>query len=127
MKYRKIKGKTVSTRKEAHAEALPREKESDIQASICAYLSARRHFFWRNNNAPIYDPTRQAFRAMPKYTMRGLPDIIVIKDGWFIGLEVKRPRGAVSPHQKAFAALCSEHGAEYYVVRSIEDVQEVGL
>jgi hypothetical protein len=30
---------------------------------------------------------------MPKYAMRGVPDVIVIRDGEFIGLEVKTDVG----------------------------------
>jgi hypothetical protein len=64
---------------------------------------------------------------MPKYAMKGVPDIIVIKDGWFIGLEVKKGSGRLSPDQRTFQNLCTENGAEYHVVRSIDDVREIGL
>ncbi|MDE2021286.1 MAG: hypothetical protein KGJ13_13205, partial [Patescibacteria group bacterium] len=90
----KIKPKSVSD-----------PRESDIQASICAYLALKKHLFWRSNNVPVFDSTRDSFRALPKYTMRGLPDITVIKDGWYIGLEVKRAHTQPSPAQKDFAAL----------------------
>jgi hypothetical protein len=43
-----------------------RATEAQIQRAICDYLALRRHFFYRNNNTPIYDATRKAFRAMPK-------------------------------------------------------------
>lgn len=102
-------------------------KETEVQRGICDYLALKRHFFWRNNNAPIFDATRKTFRAMPKYTMKGIPDIIVIKDGFFVGLEVKRANTKLSEHQVEFQKLCKEHGAEYYCVRSIDDVIEIGL
>lgn len=72
-------------------------------------------------------PERQAFRALPKYTPKGIPDIILIKDGWFVGLEVKTKTGKQSPDQKAFEKNVHDAGGEYYVVRTIEDLQEVGL
>lgn len=102
-------------------------KETDIQKAICDYLAYRKHLFWRNNNTPVYDAARQRFRAMPKYTMKGLPDIIVIKDGFFIGLEVKQPKGRQSPDQKEFQRLCKEAGGEYHLVKSIDDVRVLGL
>lgn len=83
--------------------------------------------FWRSNNTPVFDKTHGAFRALPKHTMKGIPDIIVIKDGYFIGLEVKKKGGYQSPDQKEFERLCKENGAEYHVVRSIDEVAELGL
>ncbi|MEK9694528.1 MAG: VRR-NUC domain-containing protein [Candidatus Poseidoniales archaeon] len=103
------------------------ERETDILRSICDYLTLKKHFFWRANNIPAYDTERKTFRAMPKYSMHGTPDLIVIKDGFFIGLEVKNAKGRLSTAQKAFAKLCKDTGAEYYVVRSIDDVKEIGL
>lgn len=105
----------------------PKQLESQIVSAICEYLDARRHLFYRNNNTPVYDPTRQAFRAMPKYTMRGLPDIVVIKKGKYVGLEVKQLKAYQSPYQKEFEELCKKHGGEYWVVHSIDDVIKLGL
>lgn len=102
--------------------------ESDIQRTICDYLDRKKHFFWRANNTPIYDPTRKQFRAMPKYAIRGLPDITIITDGGFaVFLEVKKPKGTQSEHQKEFQRRCKEKGCEYHVVKSLEDVIELGL
>lgn len=66
-------------------------------------------------------------RRLPKYTPRGLPDIIVVWGGMFIGLEVKTKIGKQSPDQKVFESLVKKHGGKYFVVRSIEDVQAIGL
>jgi hypothetical protein len=101
--------------------------EKDIQASICDYLALRKHFFYRNNNTPIFDPTRQAFRAMPKYTPKGIADIIVVHVGRPYFLEVKRPKTYQSPEQKQFQDDVERAGALYAVVRSIDDVQALGL
>jgi hypothetical protein len=68
--------------------------ETDIQFAICDYLAYRKVFFWRSNNIPAFNRNGDSsiqMRRLPKYTMRGLPDIDVIQHGHFIGLEVKRP------------------------------------
>jgi len=103
--------------------------ESDIQRAICDYLAHRKVFFWRNNNTPIFqfDKGNPRFRSMPKYALKGRPDIEIIKDGWYIGLEVKQPKTKQSENQKEFERMCKEAGGEYYVVRSIDDVIELGL
>lgn len=105
----------------------PRQLEAPIVAAICDYLSLRRHLFYRNNNTPIFDPTRQVFRAMPKHTMRGLPDIVVILKGQYVGLEVKPPKGKQSEHQIEFERLLKEAGGRYHVVTSIDEVMKLGL
>ena len=102
--------------------------EPEIQNSICEYLELRGHFFWRSNNIPVYDPTRKCYRKMPKYAMNGVPDIIVVgKEGSFIGLEVKQPKRYLSKDQKAFKEICESKGGRYHLVRSIDDVQNIGL
>ncbi len=101
--------------------------ERDIQKAICDYLALRKHFFWRQNTGAIMDAKSGGYRSMPKYAMNGVPDIIVIKDGFFIGLEVKRPSTKQNPAQKEFQKKCKEAGGEYYVVRCVPDVQEIGL
>jgi hypothetical protein len=102
-------------------------RESNIQNSICEYLSYKKHFFWRNNTTGVFDPVRKTFRSKPKYALNGVPDIIVIRDGFFIGLEVKKAKTYQSKDQKEFERKCKDAGGEYYVVRSIKDVQDIGL
>jgi len=103
------------------------EKESDIQNAVCEYLTAKKHFFWRNNSIGVYDPTHKNFRRLPKYAMAGVPDVILIKDSFFVGLEIKSAKGKQSESQKLFEKKCTEAGGEYYVIRSIDDVIEIGL
>jgi len=100
-------------------------KEVDIQNSICEYLALKKQFFWRQNNAPIFSNGR--YFAMPKYSKHGIPDIILIKDGIFIGLEVKTPKTKQSDNQKVFEEGLKEAGGQYHVVTSIDDVIEIGL
>ena len=64
---------------------------------------------------------------MPKHAMKGVPDIILIKDGTFFGLEAKRPGTKQSPNQLEFERRAKENGAQYHIVHSIDDVQELGL
>lgn len=101
--------------------------ETAIQNAICEYLALKKHFFWRNNTTPTYDARRGTYRSMGKWAKKGVPDIIVVHEGWFIGLEVKQKGKYMSPEQKQFQKECAEAGGEVYTVRSIEDVKELGL
>lgn len=102
-------------------------RETDIQAAICDYLALRRYFFFRSNNIPVFDKSRGAFRALPKHTPRGIADIIVVHIGKPYFLEVKRPGTYQRPEQKEFQKAAEAAGALYAVVRSIDDVQALGL
>lgn len=107
----------------------PEPKESEIQTAVCEYLALRNYFFWRNNNTGIYRPSANGgFWTTNKYSMKGIPDIIVIDDtGHAIFLEIKRPSGRQSPDQKEFQRRCEEKSAEYHVIKKIEDLIEIGL
>lgn len=107
-----------------------KEKESDIQNTICEYLQIRGRCFFRVNNIPAFNKNAGGgitMRRLPKFTPRGLPDIIVVAGGLFYALEVKTQIGRQSPDQKLFEELVKKHGGYYFVVRSIEDVQKIGL
>lgn len=102
--------------------------EKDIQYSICEYLEAKRIFFWRQNNIPVRLGDG-SFRSMPKYSKRGVPDIIVIlpPDGMFLAIEVKRPEGVLSEHQKAFRDALVALGGRYVVANSLDDILALGI
>ncbi|WP_373077246.1 VRR-NUC domain-containing protein [Fusobacterium varium] len=104
-------------------------KESDIQSQIISYLQTLEKqgklFFQRINNIAIYDPVGKRWRALAKGTKKGFPDILVLKDSRCIGLEVKTSKGKQSKEQEEMENLMKEHGADYYVVRSLEEVQQI--
>ena len=100
--------------------------EKDIQNSICEYLALKRYMFWRQNTAPTIAKDG-GFRSMGKYSMNGIPDIILILQGIFIGLEVKRPGGKQSENQEEFQRKCEEAGGRYHLVQSLDDVISLGL
>jgi hypothetical protein len=106
-------------------------KESEIQNTICEYLALREKqkmlLYWRQNTGAIFDVKNNIHRAMPKHAKKGVPDICVIKKGKFIGLEVKSATGRQSDDQKTFELFVTENGGFYYVVRSLEEVRQIGL
>lgn len=105
--------------------------ESDILNSIGEYLTVKKHFFFRTNNAPVWQADGRGggfFRKMSKWSVKGVPDFILIDDsGHFVGLEVKRKSGKPSSEQLEFQKRCKEKGAEYYIVKSIDDLINIGL
>jgi len=98
--------------------------ERDIQMSICEYLAVKRFFFWRQNVNPIFNAKTGAFRRMPAYSVNGVPDIIMIYRGKFVGFEVKNEKGKQQESQIKFEKLCKANGGYYKVVRSVGDVEQ---
>ncbi len=99
--------------------------EKDIQRTICEWLDLNKYLFWRQNNVPIFGKNNGGnfvHRSMPKYTPKGLPDIMCIVKGEFIGIEVKRPKMKLRPEQAEFGAKLSLHGGKYYTVHSLEEL-----
>ena len=58
-------------------------------------------------------------------SFKGIPDIIAIKQGRVLFLEIKRPKGNQSEYQRQFQIFIESHGGEYYVVRSLEDLMKI--
>ena len=55
----------------------------------------------------------------------GLSDLVAIKNGRVIFIEMKTSRGKQSDHQKKFHGDVEWHGGEYRVVRCIDDVSDL--
>lgn len=101
--------------------------ETQIQNSICEYLAIKGHFYTRINTAGIYSVKRQSFLKRSPHSKNGMSDILVVHVGVPYFIEVKTPTGKQSDEQKQFQADVEKAGGIYAVVRSIEDVQKLGL
>ena len=103
-----------------------KQTETQIQSSIIDYLRILENkgkiFFQRVNNTPVYDPIGKKFRSMAKGTKKGFPDILVLMNGRTIGFEVKTAVGKQSKEQKDIENKFKQHGQEYFVVRTVEEV-----
>jgi hypothetical protein len=87
-----------------------RLKESEITASIRAFLKTMKIFHWKNFGGPMGTP--------------GVPDILGIYGGRFMGIEVKTFNGKLSDEQRAFIDRINAEGGIGFVARSIDDVIE---
>lgn len=101
--------------------------ENEILNVVCEYLTLKRYTFWRQNTTAIFDPTKKIFRKMPKYSMRGVSDIILLLDGTTFFLECKTEKGVLSEYQKNFKQLVEKNKCVYLVVRSVDDLIKKGF
>lgn len=57
------------------------------------------------------------------FSTPGIPDIIIVINGLFVGLEVKTYKGSQSPVQKQFQRKTESAGGLYYIIRSMADLE----
>ena len=99
--------------------------EGKIQKEILEYLTLERVFHWRQNNLPVFDPRINGYRSHTG--MKGVPDIICVIKGQFVGIEVKTPKGKQSPDQVFFQKRLEANGGVYILAKSLDDVVEYGI
>lgn len=101
--------------------------EAETQTKILKYLHSQGHFCFRVNNGAIYDKKINGYRA--HVGLKGVSDIMCIlpPQGQFCGIEVKTDQGRVSVDQMLFERRCAAVGAQYHVVRSVDDVKFLSL
>jgi len=87
--------------------------ETHIKGAVKDYLAAHNIFNYH------------VLQGMGAY--KGVPDRIAHFKGRVVYLEIKTPTGKLSEHQLAFQQQCLEDGIDYWVIRSIEDLEGLGL
>ena len=100
-------------------------KESQIQKEILTWLALQpkdQMFSWRMYTGPIVrgNPLKGKSFFTPN-PCPGLPDIVVILKGRFIGLEIKQPKGRQSKEQKSFEQSLKHAGGFYFIIRTLDE------
>lgn len=100
-------------------------KETLIQAGIIEYLKMLDNmwkiYFFRSGAGAVRTHTGSFFKTWRK----GCPDISVVLNGKYIGLEVKNEKGRQSESQKIAEKDIKKAGWEYYIVKSVDDVIKI--
>ena len=77
---------------------------------------------YRINNGAVYDQKRKVFRKGVQ--RKGIPDIIGIINGRFIGIEVKIGKDRQSADQKEIEKEINDVGGVYFIAKSYDDYLE---
>ena len=99
--------------------------ESKIQSAVLKRLKKQGIFCWRQNNLAIFDPKMNGYRSFNG--LKGVPDILAVINGKFTGFEIKTPKGRQSADQKLFQQRLERNGGDYYLIRDVSDLDEIGL
>ena len=116
----RVRPRVAGPRGDASRNAAPRE--SQIQAAILARLGTRADVrLWRTGvgRGVTFDGRRAFAFGMP-----GLADLSgILKGGYAVFIEVKRPGQALRREQAAFAAMMHAFGACHVVATSADEAE----
>ena len=90
--------------------------EKTIQTDILAWLNFNGFFAWKNHLGGIH----RAGQPTTKNPNRGAPDIFAVKDGFFLGIEVKAPGGRPAEHQILWLEKFRQHGGHPVIASSLD-------
>lgn len=106
-------------------------RESLIQNGIIHYLTIleaqNKLYFIRNNSFSGFVQQRNGFKSFIKNAKKGSPDILLCVRGGFVAFEVKTDIGRQSIEQKQTQEKIEACGGKYYIIRSIDEVQNILL
>jgi hypothetical protein len=98
-----------------------RMHEATIQQSIIHALQAAGVLFFAVPNEGHGGNARRALYLISLGQKNGVADLVVLRPGRVVFLEVKTAKSRQSQAQKDFEDLCKSLDLEYYVVRSVEE------
>ena len=102
-------------------------KEADLKRCIRDYLQYQMNlgnlYYDFLNSGDLIVLNHNGTHRRIKLCRPGTADLYVLRNGKLLFVEVKREGGKQSKEQKAFEAMAIKNGAEYKVVRSLEDLE----
>ena len=98
-------------------------KESELQKLILDYLKAKNIFHYRNNSGAFKNSEGHFYR----FGANGSPDIVIVKNGQYIGCEIKGTGGLQSQYQKDFQEGLEKAGGKYLLIYSLEELIKYGI
>lgn len=103
-------------------------RESAIERDILRWLNERGGFYaFKIHTTGQFDRGTGSYRKHSVYAVNGVSDVVALKDGVVLFLEVKAPHGKQSADQVKFMKAVRSMGGNYEVVTSVEDVEEIAV
>lgn len=99
--------------------------EHAIEQQILEWLNLEGWLAWKLKDSASYDPGQKKFLTPGGFRINGVSDVVAVKDGVVLFLEVKTEKGRQSDAQKMFEKKLAEKGGRYFVVRSLDDVKGI--
>ena len=96
--------------------------ETALKKQCLEWLAIKGIFAYKQNCGGFKNPTGGFYRFS---SMNGLPDIVCIIKGKYIGVELKVDKKEQSDFQIIFQENLEKAGGAYYIIRSLEDLEKV--
>ena len=93
-------------------------KETHLQNDCLMYLKAKKIFHYRQNSGAL--KTEKGFYRFT--SISGLPDIISIINGKFVGFELKLKGNYPSRNQKETHKKIKQAGGEVYIIHNLKEL-----
>ena len=87
------------------------------------YLTMKGVFHYRNNSGAL----KTVNGGFMRFGAVGSPDIICVVKGIYVGLECKMGSGRLSEAQVAFKERLQAVGGQYWIIRDLQDLIDIGL
>ena len=96
-------------------------RESDLMDDVRTFLRKTTHFHWRQNSGTANIGTRWV-----QFTdKKGLPDITLLFNGVYVGIECKLEKGTLTDHQKQTLPDMINRGCLIFICKSVLDLFEI--
>ena len=95
-------------------------EEAEIQRAIIEYCEVHGNIVLRLNAGNVKKGSRHIRLCPP-----GTPDLLIVRDGKNLWIEVKRPGESLRPEQKEMIAELESRGELVIVARSLDDVMRI--
>lgn len=102
--------------------------EKQIENECINWLRHQKNFRvveFKIKSVGTYDAKLNRFRSSSPLYRKGCPDIVCSIQGRFVGFEIKTRTGRLSEHQKQAHEAIRASGGEVYVIRSVQQLEEV--
>ena len=93
-----------------------------LTAAVIDFIKFHRWPAWRINSMGVYDAKIKGYRTSNQ--AKGLPDIIAIVKGQFVGIEIKIGADKQSEHQKDREREIIQAGGLYWVIKDFDTFHE---
>ena len=100
-------------------------KERDLHKAVAQFLALAlpKNAVWTTFPAGGGGTVRGA-QLKARGLMAGWPDVQILWDGLFYGVELKAAHGRLSPEQRACGEAIAAAGGYYKIIRSLEELQD---
>jgi hypothetical protein len=100
-------------------------KEADLLSYALTSLKRSGLVAWRCPNGPVMHSINGGQKVFKKSPIKGFPDIAgVMPNGKFFAIELKTPKGRLSPEQVEWITRLNMTGAMAIVLRTREEIDE---